>query len=96
MIARFYPLFLAAALLSTIIVLIAADLKPEPTVSLQINDNNPFSGKLTGDWEVEPWLSPLNLVVSQLFMIWKQPIQVGSGGRYCSLAFSGGPKRGLR
>lgn len=55
-----------------------------------------ISPELTYDWEAEQWLAPANLVVSQLFLLGRQPIQVGLGGRYYLDAPSGGPEWGLR
>ena len=55
-----------------------------------------ISPELTYDWEAEQWLAPANLVVSQLFALGRQPIQVAFGGRYYFDAPSGGPEWGLR
>jgi hypothetical protein len=55
-----------------------------------------ISPEVTYDWETEKWLVPVNLVVSQLFKIGNQPIQVALGGRYYFDAPSGGPEWGLR
>jgi hypothetical protein len=55
-----------------------------------------ISPELTYDWETEAWLAPVNLVVSQLFKIGNQPIQIALGGRYYFDAPSGGPEWGLR
>ena len=55
-----------------------------------------ISPELTYDWEKEQWLAPVNLVVSQLFKIGRQPMQVALGGRYYVESPSGGPEWGLR
>jgi hypothetical protein len=55
-----------------------------------------ISPELTYDWGAEQWLAPVNLVVSQLFKIGNQPMQVALGGRYYFDAPSGGPEWGLR
>jgi hypothetical protein len=55
-----------------------------------------LSPELTYDWSAEQWLAPANLVVSQLFALGRQPIQVAFGGRYYFDAPSGGPEWGLR
>lgn len=54
------------------------------------------SPELTYDWETEHWLAPVNVVVSQLFVIGKQPVSVALGARYYFDAPSGGPEWGLR
>lgn len=55
-----------------------------------------LSPELTYDWENEQWLAPINLVVSQLFTVGKQPIQVALGGRHYAEGPDGGPEWGLR
>jgi hypothetical protein len=54
------------------------------------------SPELTYDWQTEQWLSPVNLVVSQLFKIGAQPVQLALGGRYYFDHPSGGPEWGIR
>jgi hypothetical protein len=51
---------------------------------------------LTYDWNSSQWLAPINLVVSQLFTVGKQPVQVALGGRYYVEGPSGAPEWGLR
>jgi hypothetical protein len=41
-----------------------------------------LNSESTYDWENSKWSVPVNLVVSQLFEIGKQPIQFGVGARY--------------
>lgn len=50
----------------------------------------------TYDWENREWTVPLNLSVSQLLKLGKQPISIGVGGRYYVDKPSGGPDWGLR
>ncbi|MGH8533679.1 MAG: transporter [Gammaproteobacteria bacterium] len=50
----------------------------------------------TYDWEHSQWTVPLNLLVSQLLKLGKQPIQLQLGGRYYAEKFDGGPDWGLR
>ncbi|MBL9139114.1 MAG: transporter [Verrucomicrobiales bacterium] len=54
------------------------------------------SPELTYDWETHQWVAPVNLVVSQLLMLGKQPIQLALGGRAYIDGPSGGPEWGLR
>ena len=48
------------------------------------------------DWNNHQWSVPVNAMVSQLFKIGKQPIQVGLGGKYYAEGPDGGPDWGLR
>jgi hypothetical protein len=48
------------------------------------------------NWEREQWTVPINMAVSQLVKIGKQPVQFQIGGRYYADAPEGGPKWGLR
>jgi hypothetical protein len=51
----------------------------------------------TYNWEAEEWSVPVNLTVSQLFMIAKRPYQVQLGGRYWAETPDNGPEGfGLR
>ncbi|MDQ3775630.1 MAG: transporter, partial [Pseudomonadota bacterium] len=50
----------------------------------------------TYDWENNQWTAPLNLQVSQLLKLGKQPIQLTLGGRYYAEKPEGGPDWGLR
>ena len=50
----------------------------------------------TYDWEADEWTVPLNLMVSQVLRIGKQPISLTLGGRYYAERPSGGPDWGLR
>ena len=48
------------------------------------------------DWNNHQWSVPVNLSVSQLFKIGKQPIQVALGGKYYAEGPKDGPDWGLR
>ncbi|MBK1833327.1 transporter [Roseibacillus ishigakijimensis] len=50
----------------------------------------------TYDWHGEEWTMPVNMMVSQLFTIGDQPVQVFGGFRYYLDAPQGGPEWGLR
>jgi hypothetical protein len=50
----------------------------------------------TYNWEESQWTVPLNLMVSQVLKIGKQPISVALGGRYYAEGPSGAPEWGLR
>ena len=50
----------------------------------------------TYDWEAEQWTVPINLTVSQLLKLGKQPISLQLGGRYYAEKPDGGPDWGLR
>lgn len=50
----------------------------------------------TYDWERSQWTVPLNVSVSQLVKIGKQPVQFSLGGRYYAEKPKGGPDWGLR
>ncbi len=54
------------------------------------------SPELTYDWESHQWIAPVNLVVSQLLVLGKQPLQLGFGGRAYLDGPGGGPEWGLR
>jgi hypothetical protein len=54
------------------------------------------SPELTYDWNSQQWLSPVNLVVSQLFKIGDQPVSIALGGRYYFEGPDGGPEWGIR
>jgi hypothetical protein len=50
----------------------------------------------TYDWTARQWSVPLNLIISQLFKVGKQPMQAFVGGRYYVEGPDGGPEWGLR
>ena len=50
----------------------------------------------TYDWTNQQWTVPINLYVTQILKIGKQPVSVQLGGRYYAEGPSGGPEWGLR
>jgi hypothetical protein len=48
------------------------------------------------DWIGENWLVPINLQVSQLTKLGRQPISIGAGARYYVVRPDGGPEWGIR
>lgn len=50
----------------------------------------------TYDWQAHQWSVPLNLTVSQLVKMGKQPVQFALGGKYYAAGPQGGPDWGLR
>ena len=50
----------------------------------------------TYDWSNSQWTVPLNLSVSQLLKIGKQPVQFSLGARYYAEKPANGPDWGLR
>jgi len=50
----------------------------------------------TYDWEHSQWTVPVNVSVSQLLKLGKQPIQLSLGAKYYADGPSGGPDWGLR
>jgi hypothetical protein len=50
----------------------------------------------TYDWLGDNWLVPINVSISQLVVVGKQPISVGGGVRYWVASPTGGPDWGLR
>jgi hypothetical protein len=50
----------------------------------------------TYDWKSKTWVVPINVTVSQLTRIGKQPVSFGLGGRYYAESPTGGPAWGMR
>jgi len=50
----------------------------------------------TYNWEAGKWTVPVNVSVSQLVRVGKQPMSFGIGGRYYLSSPTGGPQWGLR
>jgi hypothetical protein len=44
------------------------------------------------DWENDQWSVPINITVSQLLKLGRQPVQIGAGVRYWAESPAGGPK----
>lgn len=55
-----------------------------------------FNTESTYDWNDEQWTVPLNLMVSQVLRIGKQPISLQLGGRYYAESPHDGPEWGIR
>jgi hypothetical protein len=55
-----------------------------------------LNAEATRDWENDQWIVPLNVIVSQLFKVGSQPVQVSLGGRYYVEGPDGGPEWGVR
>lgn len=51
-----------------------------------------LNSESTYDWQERNWSTPINLIVSQLFKIGAQPMQLGVGPRYWIESPEGGPK----
>jgi hypothetical protein len=50
----------------------------------------------TYDWNNDQWLVPINLGISQLVVLGKQPVSIGGGVRYFAESPTGGPNWGFR
>lgn len=74
----------------------ATFLNPFVSYVTQTKTTLALSPELTYDWNSDQWTAPINLVVSQLMMLGKQPISVGLGGRAYLDAPDGGPEWGVR
>ena len=74
----------------------ATFLNPFVSYVTQTKTTFTLSPELTYDWQARQWLSPFNFVVSQLFKVGRQPMQVGIGARYYADGPSGGPEWGVR
>jgi hypothetical protein len=70
----------------------------QPFVSYTTKTHTSFTlnTESTYNWENDEWTVPINLMVSQVLKIGKQPVSVQLGGRYYADAPSGGPDWGLR
>ena len=71
-------------------------LQPFITYTTKTHTTFGINTEATYDWENPQWTVPLNLFVSQILKIGKQPISIQLGGRYYAEAPSGGPDWGLR
>lgn len=70
----------------------------QPFVSYITDTKTTFGVSLesTYDWDAGEWNVPANFVISQLFKIGDQPVQIFGGVRYYLDAPDGGPDWGLR
>lgn len=69
-----------------------------PFVSYVTKSMTTFSlaPEFTHDWKSDIWLIPVNVSVSQLVVLGKQPVSFGVGGRYYLESPRGGPDWGIR
>ena len=70
----------------------------QPFVSYTTKTHTTFglNTESTYDWENDQWTVPINLFVSQILKIGKQPVSIQLGGRYYAEAPSGDRNWGLR
>jgi len=71
-------------------------LQPFVTYTTKTHTTFGINAESTYDWENNQWTVPINLFVSQILKIGKQPISIQLGGRYYAEAPSGGPDWGAR
>ena len=69
----------------------------QPFVSYTTKTHTTFgvNTESTYNWETSEWTVPLNLTVSQILKIGKQPVSI-HGGRYYAEGPDGAPEWGLR
>ncbi len=70
----------------------------QPFLSYVTETKTTFSvnSESTYDWIDGQWSMPINLVVSQMFMLGAQPVQAALGGRWYVESPDGGPEWGIR
>ncbi|MEO8350100.1 MAG: transporter [Chthoniobacteraceae bacterium] len=70
----------------------------QPFVSYTTKTHTSFTlnTESTYNWDDSQWTVPLNLMVSQVLRIGKQPVSIQLGARYYAETPSGGPEWGLR
>ena len=71
-------------------------LQPFITYTTKTHTTFGINTESTYDWENNRWTVPINLFVSQILKIGKQPISIQFGPRYYAEAPNGGPNWGLR
>ena len=71
-------------------------LQPFITYTTKTHTTFGINTESTYDWENPQWTVPINLFVSQVLKIGKQPVSIQLGGRYYAEAPNGGPDWGLR
>jgi hypothetical protein len=74
----------------------ATFLQPFLSFTMKTHTTLGLNTESTYDWQAEEWTVPVNLTVSQLLKVGKQPIQLQLGYRNYADAPSGGPDWGLR
>lgn len=55
-----------------------------------------INSETTYDWNNDVWLVPINLAISQLVVLGKQPVSIGAGVRHWVESPAGGPDWGMR
>jgi hypothetical protein len=70
----------------------------QPFISYTTTTHTTFgiNTESTYDWTASDWTVPINLTVSQLLKIGKQPVQLSIGPRYYAASPDGGPEWGAR
>lgn len=70
----------------------------QPFISYTTKSHTSYSlnSEATYDWNESQWTVPLNISVSQLLRIGKEPVNIAFGGRYYAEGPSGAPEWGLR
>lgn len=71
-------------------------LQPFVSYTTKMHTTVSLNTEASYNWETRQWTVPLNLSVSQVLKIGKQPVSVSLGGRYYAEAPEGGPEWGLR
>lgn len=74
----------------------AAFVQPFVTYTTKTHTTFGLNAESSYDWENKQWTVPLNLSVSQILKIGKQPVSVQVGGRYYAEGPNGGADWGLR
>jgi hypothetical protein len=70
----------------------------QPFISYTTKAHTTFAlnSEATYDWNESQWTVPINVSVSQLLRIGKEPVSIAFGGRYYAEGPSGAPEWGLR
>ncbi len=71
-------------------------LQPFVTYTTKSHTTFGINAESTYDWENPQWTIPINLFVSQILKIGKQPVSIQAGVRYYAEAPDGGPDWGVR
>ena len=74
----------------------ASFLQPFITYTTKTHTTFGLNSESTYDWETHQWTVPINLTISQILKIGKQPISIQLGGRYYAEGPSGAPDWGVR
>jgi hypothetical protein len=74
----------------------ATFLQPFVSYTTTTHTSFSFTTESTYDWEAGQWTVPLNIVISQLLKIGRQPLSFNLGGRYYPERPDNGPDWGIR